>query len=38
MPFSAATDLRWAISVNALAIVVLGLFPGVLLEVCSRVL
>jgi NADH-quinone oxidoreductase subunit N len=37
-PFSAAADLRWAISVNALAIVVLGLFPGVLLEVCSRVL
>jgi NADH-quinone oxidoreductase subunit N len=38
MPFSAATDLRWALSVNALVIVVLGLFPGVLLEVCSRVL
>jgi NADH-quinone oxidoreductase subunit N len=38
VPVSAATDLRWAISMNALVIVVLGLFPGVLLEVCSRVL
>jgi NADH-quinone oxidoreductase subunit N len=36
-PFAPALDLRWAISVNALGLVALGLFPGVLLEVCSRV-
>ena len=35
---SAAFDLRWALSGNALLLVVLGLFPGVLLEICSRVL
>jgi NADH-quinone oxidoreductase subunit N len=37
-PLSASPDLRWVISANALALVVLGIFPGVLLEVCSRVL
>jgi NADH-quinone oxidoreductase subunit N len=37
-PLAAAPDLRWVISANALALVVLGMFPGVLLEVCSRVL
>jgi len=37
-PFWAAPDLRWAISVNALALVALGMFPGLLLEICSRVL
>jgi NADH-quinone oxidoreductase subunit N len=37
-PLVAAPDLRWVISANALALVALGIFPGALLDVCSRVL
>ena len=34
----AATDLRVVLSVNGLALLVLGIFPGVLLNLCARVL
>jgi NADH-quinone oxidoreductase subunit N len=37
-PLAASTDLRIAISVNGLAVLALGLFPGVLLTVCTTVL
>ena len=34
----AATDLRVVLSVNGLALLVLGIFPGGLLNLCARVL
>ena len=34
----AATDFRVVLSVNGLALLVLGIFPGVLLNLCARVL
>jgi NADH-quinone oxidoreductase subunit N len=37
-PLSAAADMRIAISANALGLLVLGLFPGALLDLCARVL
>jgi NADH-quinone oxidoreductase subunit N len=37
-PLAAAAEVRWVLSANALALVVLGIFPGVLLDLCSRVL
>jgi NADH-quinone oxidoreductase subunit N len=37
-PLTAAPEMRWVLSANALALVVLGIFPGVLLDLCSRVL
>jgi NADH-quinone oxidoreductase subunit N len=38
VPLTASTDLRIALSVNSLAVLGLGLFPGALLTVCSTVL
>jgi NADH-quinone oxidoreductase subunit N len=37
-PLVAATDLRVAISANGLGLLALGVFPGVLLDLCTRVL
>jgi NADH-quinone oxidoreductase subunit N len=37
-PLVAAPDMRIVISVNALGLLVLGLFPGGLLDLCARVL
>jgi NADH-quinone oxidoreductase subunit N len=37
-PLVAAPDMRIVISANALGLLVLGLFPGGLLELCARVL
>jgi NADH-quinone oxidoreductase subunit N len=37
-PLSAAVDMRIIISANALGLLVLGLFPGGLLDLCARVL
>ena len=33
-----ANDLRVVLSANALGLLALGLFPGILLDLCSRVL
>jgi NADH-quinone oxidoreductase subunit N len=38
VPLAAPPDLRWVISANCLALIALGFFPGVLLDLCSRVL
>jgi NADH-quinone oxidoreductase subunit N len=37
-PLSSAVDLKLAISVNSLALVALGIFPGYLLNLCALVL
>jgi NADH-quinone oxidoreductase subunit N len=37
-PLTAPADLRWAISANSLALLAFGFFPGVLLDLCWRVL
>jgi NADH-quinone oxidoreductase subunit N len=37
-PLNAAADVRIVISANALGLLVLGLFPGGLLDLCARVL
>jgi NADH-quinone oxidoreductase subunit N len=37
-PINAAADVRIVMSANALALLVLGLFPGGLLDLCARVL
>jgi NADH-quinone oxidoreductase subunit N len=37
-PLLASTDLQIAVSVNSLAVLALGLFPGALLSVCTMVL
>jgi NADH-quinone oxidoreductase subunit N len=37
-PLTAAADMRIVISVNAFGLLVLGLFPGGLLDLCARVL
>jgi len=37
-PLQAAPDMRIVISANALGLLVLGIFPGGLLDLCSRVL
>jgi NADH-quinone oxidoreductase subunit N len=37
-PLTAPADLRWVISANSLALIALGFFPGVLLDLCWRVL
>jgi NADH-quinone oxidoreductase subunit N len=37
-PLSAAADMRIVISANALGLLVLGVFPGRLLDLCARVL
>jgi NADH-quinone oxidoreductase subunit N len=37
-PLAAGVDLRFAVSVNGLALLVLGVFPGGLLDLCARVL
>jgi NADH-quinone oxidoreductase subunit N len=37
-PLTAPADLRWVISANSLALIVFGFFPGVLLDLCWRVL
>jgi NADH-quinone oxidoreductase subunit N len=37
-PLAAAADMRIVISANALGLLVLGLFPGGLLDLCARVL
>jgi NADH-quinone oxidoreductase subunit N len=34
----AGMDLRFAVSVNALALLLLGIFPSGLMDLCSRVL
>jgi NADH-quinone oxidoreductase subunit N len=38
VPLAVSTDLQIAVSVNSLAVLALGLFPGALLSVCSSVL
>ena len=38
MALTAELDFRLVLSVNTLALLVLGFFPGGLLELCSRVL
>jgi NADH-quinone oxidoreductase subunit N len=37
-PLAVGAELRVALSVNGLAVLALGLFPGALLTVCSTVL
>ncbi len=37
-PLAAGSDLRFAVSLNGLALLALGLFPGGLLDLCARVL
>jgi NADH-quinone oxidoreductase subunit N len=37
-PLAAPADLRWVISGNCVALIALGFFPGVLLDLCARVL
>ena len=37
-PLAAAADMRIVISANALGLLVLGVFPGGLLDLCARVL
>ncbi|HVY64464.1 MAG TPA: NADH-quinone oxidoreductase subunit NuoN [Gammaproteobacteria bacterium] len=37
-PLSAAADMRIVISANALGLLILGVFPGGLLDLCARVL
>jgi NADH-quinone oxidoreductase subunit N len=37
-PLMAAPDMRIAISANALGLLAFGVFPGVLLDLCARVL
>jgi NADH-quinone oxidoreductase subunit N len=37
-PLAAPTDLRVVISANGLSLLALGVFPGVLLDLCARVL
>jgi NADH-quinone oxidoreductase subunit N len=37
-PLAAAADMRIVISANALGLLVLGVFPGALLDLCARVL
>jgi NADH-quinone oxidoreductase subunit N len=37
-PLVAAADMRIVISANGLGLLVLGVFPGVLLDLCARVL
>jgi NADH-quinone oxidoreductase subunit N len=37
-PLAVSADLRIALSVNSLAVLALGLFPGALLTVCTTVL
>ena len=37
-PLAAAGDLRIVMSVNSLALLALGIFPGFLLDLCARVL
>jgi NADH-quinone oxidoreductase subunit N len=37
-PLSAAADVRIVMSANALGLLVLGVFPGGLLDLCARVL
>ena len=37
-PLTAAIDMRVVISANALGLLVLGLFPGALIDLCARVL
>jgi NADH-quinone oxidoreductase subunit N len=37
-PLAAAADVRIVMSANALGLLVLGLFPGGLLDLCARVL
>jgi NADH-quinone oxidoreductase subunit N len=37
-PLQAAADMRIVISANALGLLILGLFPGGLLDLCARVL
>jgi NADH-quinone oxidoreductase subunit N len=37
-PLAAAMDMRVVVSANALGLLVLGIFPGLLLDLCARVL
>ena len=37
-PLTAATDMRIVVSANALGLLALGIFPGLLLDLCARVL
>jgi NADH-quinone oxidoreductase subunit N len=37
-PLSAAADIRLVVSANALMLLLLGIFPGYLLDLCARVL
>ena len=37
-PLAVSTDLQIALSVNSLAVLALGLFPGALLSLCAAVL
>ncbi|HEY8519994.1 MAG TPA: NADH-quinone oxidoreductase subunit NuoN [Gammaproteobacteria bacterium] len=37
-PLAVAGDFRWVMSLNALALLVLGIFPGRLLDLCASVL
>jgi len=37
-PLEAAGDLRFVISANGLGLLVLGIFPGVLLDLCARLI
>ena len=37
-PLEAALDFRLVISANGLGLLALGLFPGVLLDICARVI
>ena len=36
-PLAAAPDMRWIMSANCLLLIVLGFFPGALLDLCTRV-
>ena len=38
IPLTAGPDVRFAVSLNGLALLALGLFPGGLLDLCARVL
>ncbi len=36
-PIEAKTDMRWLISINALVLLIMGIFPSTLMELCASV-
>jgi NADH-quinone oxidoreductase subunit N len=36
-PIVASRDMRWTLSLNALAVLIIGIFPGSLMAVCAQV-